>query len=268
MPELPEVETVARQLDPRLRGQRLQRVRLLDPLLGRPAVRPLLGARVVEVGRLGKQVVLHLDPPAGPPHYLAVHLRMTGRLIVTPRQRRVAQRHLRARLWLDHDALLFYDPRRFGTLTVARSLRELQPAGLDPVTRPLRPCALAALLRGSRQPLKAWLLRQDRLVGLGNIYASEVLFRAGLHPCRPAGSLSAGEVTRLARSVTEVLQQAIAHNGTTFSDFQTSRGVSGSYQRFLAVFQRQRQPCPRCGAPLLRLVQQGRSTFFCGRCQR
>ena len=275
MPELPEVETIARQLAPALQGRMVRGLTVLDPRLSLPPARAVVGRQVGAVGRLGKQVVLRLDagPGQGPrlgPRWFVVHLRMTGRLLWQPDPVPASLPHTRARLRLEGGALLFVDPRRFGTLALLDSLVPAQPRGLDPLAPEHSVERLAALLAGAgaRQPIKAWLMRQDRLVGLGNIYASEVLFRARLDPRREAGRLRSGEIARLHAALVAVLRAAIAHCGTTFSDFQDAHGVTGSYQHFLQVYQREGLPCPRCAAPVRRLVQQQRSTFFCPRCQR
>jgi len=267
MPELPEVETVARQLGHLLSGRSVRTLEILDPLLGPPGVASLAGRTVGGVRRLGKQVLLELDR-AGAPLWLAFHLRMTGRLIWREGGGRVSPRHLRARLRLEGGWLLFYDPRRFGTLHLCNSLAELEPAGLDPLSGELTDAALAGLLAGSPQAIKPWLLRQDRLVGLGNIYASEILFAAGIDPRRPARSLGAAEIRELRRGTRAVLERAIERCGTTFSDFQDARGLAGSFQDCLGVYGREGEPCPRCGTPVERLTQQQRSTFWCARCQR
>lgn len=302
MPELPEVETVVRQLAPAVTGRRLRAIDLLDPRLGQLDVESLCGRQVQSVSRLGKQIVVELRPmsPRGSgrtaistgrwgrvavrasevatvdssgPLWLAVHLRMTGRLLWQQDAVRgvegdgLSRTHQRARLWLDGGCVLFVDPRRFGTMVLVDDLRRLQPAGLDPLSDGFTPRTLAGLLGRSSQSIKAWLLRQDRLVGLGNIYASEILHEARIDPRRPAGELSSGEVKRLCRATVSVLERAVAACGTTFSDFEDAHGVTGSYQRYLAVYQREGEPCRCCGETVQRLVQQQRSTFFCARCQ-
>jgi formamidopyrimidine-DNA glycosylase len=271
LPELPEVETVARQLAPLLRGRVLRRIETLDPLLvvaNRHAAR---GCAVRNVTREGKQVSFLLGPPAAaaPSCRLLCHLRMTGRLIwIAAGETRHGTRHVRARLCFDGGCLLFVDPRRFGTLRVLPGATPAGPAALDPVSAACTAAALRRLLRGSRQELKAWLLRQDRLVGLGNIYASEILFTARLHPRRAAGSLDGSEVRALHRAVRAVLRRAIRHGGTTFSDFGDTHGLPGRFQRILSVYGRDGAACRRCGATVARIVQQGRSTFLCPRCQK
>jgi formamidopyrimidine-DNA glycosylase len=282
MPELPEVETVARQLAPLVSGRVVQRLEILDRRLGRIRT-SLRGLRISTVSRVGKQLVVEL---CGPPRrtrstgakghasdaadrlWLAVHLRMTGRLLWTPAGRAPPREHLRARLILAGGELSFVDLRRLGTLRIHRSRDALQAVGVEPLAAQLTSRVLADLLAGSAQPIKPWLLRQDRLLGIGNIYASEILHRAHIHPERPAGSLGATEARRLWLAVRQVLRAAIRHCGTTISDFQDARGRAGSFQRRLAVYGREGEPCRRCGGPVERRVQAGRSSYFCGRCQR
>lgn len=270
MPELPEVETVARQLAPLVEGRRLRQVQVLDPLL-RPlrAPRPYRDRRVERVFRSGKQVLFGLNGSS--PLFLAVHLRMTGRLIWTDEQR-LKPSHLRASLKMDRGQVLFIDTRRFGTIGWITDARQpLQTGGgglaIDPTTEQFTAEALASLLSTSSQALKVWLLRQDRLNGLGNIYASEILYQARLSPRRMARTVRGREVERLHAATRSVLQRAIDACGTTFSDFQDAHGVTGSYQQYLAVYGREGEPCPSCRTEIRRIVQQQRSTFFCPQCQ-
>jgi formamidopyrimidine-DNA glycosylase len=272
MPELPEVETVARQLDPLISGRTVRSLRICDRLLGSIAAGRLRGSRVSKVFRLGKQVVLEFERKTRSASrlWVSVHLRMTGRLIwrsCSPRCSPAEVPHLRARLALEGGLVDFIDPRRFGVIQLTADLGRLQPAGADPTGRGFTPALLRSLLAGSRQEIKPWLLRQDRITGLGNIYASEILARSRLHPARPAGSLSGAEVRRLHGSTVTILRRAIRHCGTTFSDFQDTGGESGSFQVFLTVYGHEGDPCRRCRTPVIRVVQQGRSTFFCPVCQ-
>lgn len=269
MPELPEVESVARQLAPRLRGRTLRQVELLDPRLHDADPRPALGGTVERVARAGKQVELRFRG-AGQCRTvrLLCHLRMTGRLIWLADGETVHEtKHLRARLRFEGGELLFIDPRRFGTLRFVTADCELPARGLEPLSRGCTPARLAGLLAGSRQELKPWLLRQDRLVGLGNIYASEIAFQARLHPRRRAGSLRPEEVRRLCDAVRRVLRRAIRFGGTTFSDFADAAGRAGRFYSMLAVYDREGRPCRRCRTPVVRFVQQQRSTYCCPACQ-
>lgn len=270
MPELPEVETVARQLEQCVTGRTVRALLILDPLLRRGRAPAVAGRRVVAVARSGKRVLFELSPRPGRRErlWLAVHLRMTGRLIwrAGGQAGESRPRH-RARFAMDGGELLFADTRRFGTFDWYSRPSEAVPLGLDPLSAELTVAKLDELLDSSTQELKAWLVRQDRLAGLGNIYASEILHNARLSPFRPAGSLSPAEVRRLHDSTRRILKRAIDHCGTTFSDFQDARGIEGSYQRYLAVYDRAGLRCRRCRSPIERSVQQQRSTFFCRSCQ-
>jgi formamidopyrimidine-DNA glycosylase len=275
VPELPEVETVARQLAPLLVGRTVKRLEILDTKLlnvSRPGrVRAL---SIADVRRLGKWITISLK--GGKDLWIAVHLRMTGRLIfadgraekgATKNDSQQEDKHLRARLLLDQGELLFTDVRRFGEVRLLNDLAAITPKAIDPMSADFQPKRLAELLGKSKQELKAWLLRQDRLVGLGNIYASEILYRARLSPFRPAGELTTKEVGQLVKATRQILVKAVENCGTTFSDFQTAHGSIGSYQRFLKVYGREGQPCRRCSASVKRHNQQGRSTFYCEDCQ-
>jgi formamidopyrimidine-DNA glycosylase len=265
VPELPEVETVARQLKPLVLGRRVSCSQVLDrQKLDARGLSSVAGRTITDLFRQGKWIVIAF----GADLYCAIHLRMTGRLIFSEGER-AARRHLRLRLCFDDGAaLLFYDVRRFGDVRLLNSLQPIAGPGIEPLSRSLSLSRLQQLLAGSMQPLKVWLMRQDKLVGIGNIYAAEILFAAGLSPMRRAGELTPGEARRLHQETRRILQAAIENCGTTFSDFQTARGEIGSYQRFLAVYGREGEDCPRCGEAVTKIVQQQRSTFFCGRCQR
>lgn len=269
MPELPEVETVARQLAGVLPGRKVRGFDLWDTKLGPAARSDLNGCQIDSVFRIGKEVCLQFQPArkARTPFCLAIHLRMSGRLIWIPGPGPTRNVHTRATLWLVGGAVLFVDPRRFGTFRWLE-MGEITSggAGLDPTSVGFTPERLHDLLAGSRQPIKTWLLRQDRLVGLGNIYASEILHAAKISPFREAGSLEPAEIRRLYRSTVAILTRAIQNCGTTFSDFQDAHGVTGNYGRFLKVYEREGQPCDRCGTGIVRVVQAQRSTYFCPYC--
>jgi len=269
MPELPEVETVARQLAPRLIGRRIRRLRILDSRLRDGCTPRLSGRRIVDVARAGKQVLIEFSgaAPGGSGLWLTVHLRMTGRLIWDRRTRIAPAPALRARFTLDRGSLVFLDVRRFGTFTWHASHEAALPVGVDPLTPGFTVRRLRELLADSRQEIKPWLLRQDRLVGLGNIYASEILHASRISPFRAAGGLDAKESRRLHGATRRILERAIEACGTTFSDFQDALGVEGSFQQFLAAYGREAEPCQRCRAPIVRRVQQQRSTYYCASCQ-
>lgn len=276
MPELPEVETTARFLRPHLSGRAIVGVRALDyPPLVAPYSREgfaaaLLGGRVRDLGRRGKHLLLFLEDG----RVLAIHLGMSGRLLLFPRET-PPDRHTHAVLDLDDgNALHFGDPRKFGRM---RLLSAEEYAALDrrlgpePLSPTFTVQVLAQRLQARSQArLKALLLDQRILAGLGNIYADEALFRAGLHPFRPAGSLTPEDVGRLHQAIREVLEEAIAAEGTTLPDraFRFGTGTDGRFAVRLQVYGRAGRPCPRCGTTLRRERLAGRSTCFCPRCQK
>lgn len=266
MPELPEVETVARQLSARVEGRVIRRLTILDDLLRRETPPPLAGAVISSVFRAGKQVIFELTHDRRPPWWLAVHLRMTGRLLVHENPR-LSIPHLRARFRLDQGSLLFVDTRRFGTFGWRERHEDILPNAVEPLSRRLTPRRFRQLIGNSRSPIKTWLLRQDRLVGLGNIYASEILHEAHIAPQRHACDLDDEEIANLTRATKKILRRAIRNCGTTFSDFQDADGVEGSYQNYLFVYGRDGEGCRRCDGTIEREVQQQRSTFYCRRCQ-
>ena len=284
MPELPEVETVARQLREVLRGQKIYGVEVLDSKLNLGFEQELLqGVTVAEVFRVGKQVVLEVTK-SKKRSYLAVHLRMTGRLIwvaKTPGTKGPKHgdgtfyfpqpaeiKYIRARISMTDGELQFIDVRRFGTFKTSATLAALKPQGLDPLLDTYDQEQVRRLLAKGMQPIKTWLLRQDRFVGIGNIYACEILYAAAIDPERKANSLHSEEIRPLLHHTKRILSRAIRHCGTTFSDFQDSKGELGSYQRFLKVYDREGESCQKCRSEIVRIVQQARSTFYCPTCQK
>ncbi|MCC6954635.1 MAG: bifunctional DNA-formamidopyrimidine glycosylase/DNA-(apurinic or apyrimidinic site) lyase [Deltaproteobacteria bacterium] len=281
MPELPEVETVARQLDRRMRGARLRDITVLDRKLSTDVLEAT-GGRIVRIYRSGKQVVFELGFGRAAPRFLVVHLRMTGRLVWTDQKGSydsegmmtndgfdASTKSLRAKLRFDRGELFFFDTRRFGTLTHHSNVSDFAPRGVEPLSADFTTEQLHAMLRRAKQGVKAFFMRQDRIVGVGNIYASEILFRAGVSPKRSCHTLKRAEIEKLYAALRKVLSDAIAHSGTTFSDYRDSHGKSGSYQFRLAVYDRQDETCRKCRqAKIRRIVQQQRSTYFCPTCQR
>jgi len=272
MPELPEVETIARKLGNTIAGKRIVGVRLSGKALRRPVpadfARRLQGRTVRAVHRRGKYLIVEMTPPA----YWLIHLGMSGRLRYTGAPLR-RSRHTHAVIrFAGGDELHYCDPRRFGLLDVyelekLEALPEIRRLGRDPLHSKIGVAGFWAELRRSRTEIKAFLLDQRRIAGVGNIYASEALFLARLHPARRCHTLKRGEAAALIRAVRRVLRAAIDHRGTSFSDFTDSDGELGEHQDFLRVFQREGEPC-RCGrAVIRRLRQANRSTYYCPRCQ-
>lgn len=279
MPELPEVETIRRTLAPRLTGRVVREVQVATPAVwrrGDPAALP--GCRVLGVGRRGKHLLIPLERPdaggagGGAGLVLHVHLGMTGRLLFVPRGGPLPECHLHARLAFDGGELCYQDTRRFGYLEVLPpEALEGDPGlrlGPEPLDPPVTARRLREVLAGRRAPVKAVLLDQRVLAGVGNIYADEALHRAGVNPLRPAGELGEGEVAAVAEALREVLEEAIAARGTTFSDYRDGEGRPGGFGPRLRVYGREGEPCPRCGHPVTRGRLGGRSTYFCPCCQK
>ena len=271
MPELPEVETIRRQLAPHLEGRTLLDVEILDPRWTRPesprAVMDGLRGRVVEeVGRSGKYLVWRLTGE----RFLLIHLRMTGALLFDPP---VDPPHTRVRFALDAGHRVAYnDPRRFGTghLVVGYDARDAylsERLGIEPMTPEFTVDHLRETARGRRAPVKAFVLDQRRIAGVGNIYADEALFRARIHPLRPAGSLTRPQLEALREAIEFALAAGIDAKGATIDDFRHVDGAQGSFQDLFQVHQRAGRPCPRCGAIIRKLVVGGRGTYVCERCQ-
>ncbi len=271
MPELPEVETIRRDLAPLVVGRRIVAFHVAPGgerlLAGVPAAAlraQLVGRRLTALGRRGKYLLFHLDDGA----VLIVHLRMTGALF----HRQPADPpdpFLRARLLLQGGAeLRFTDIRKFGTWQVVADAAEtLAHLGPEPLGRAFTAEALWAALRGRTAPLKSALLNQERVAGLGNIYVDEALFEAGLHPTVPAGSLRPAERARLHAAIVRVLRQGVRRRGASFRDYADGLGRRGRQQHYVRVFRRTGQPCDVCGAPIRRTVVGGRATHWCPRCQ-
>lgn len=270
MPELPEVETYARDLAALLPGRRFTGARVDWPNqipLNSPASLDagIRGQTVTSVSRRGKYLVLRLSRDT-----LLVHLKMSGRLQLAPAAD-PPNPHAHIVFGMDRgDELRFHDPRKFGRIyLLADPAPLLGPLGPEPLDEALTPAAFRARLAGRRGRLKPLLLDQTFIAGLGNIYVDESLWAARLHPLRTADSLEPGEIDRLYRAIREVLVRAIEARGTSFSaaGYRDLTGNPGEMQGTLAVFRRTGAPCPACGAAIARLTVGQRSTHVCPRCQ-
>ena len=291
MPELPEVETIRRQLAPLVEGRRLRRIEVLDPRWSRPLApheleQALAGRRIERLGRRGKYLVWSFEGDV----HLAQHLRMTGSVLADPDPEPA---HTRVRMELGParrgagaaaaaagtatDArrtrrLAIVDPRRFGTgeLLLGGDALEAffaERLGLEPFDAGFTAEHLRALAKGRTAPIKAFLLDQHRIAGVGNIYADEALFRAGVHPRRPAGRLSREQYARLRESVIAALDAGIDARGASIDDFRHVDGVRGSFQDQFLVHLREGEPCVVCGSPIVKMVVGGRGTYVCETCQ-
>jgi formamidopyrimidine-DNA glycosylase len=273
VPELPEVESIRAQLEPLLRGRRLERVEIRDPRLTRPldpaaVARALEGERVATVDRRGKYLIVRFQSGRS----LLIHLRMTGNVRVAPRGEPAGHPHERAVVRLDDGSDVSYrDVRRFGTWLVVDDA-DLEPylaerIGSEPLESSFGRAALARGLAGRRAPIKAALLDQRTVAGLGNIYADEALWRARVHPLRPARDLEANEIARLHRALRDALRMGISRQGATLSNYATPDGERGAMQDEFRVYGRAGEPCPRCGTPIEKIRAAGRGTWYCPSCQ-
>jgi formamidopyrimidine-DNA glycosylase len=277
MPELPEVETIARGVDERLRGDRIETTWFSgkpEPFKSSPQLmaKELPGRRIERVHRVGKHIVFDLEKGKGPGLQWIVHLGMTGRLLVADPATPVPP-HTHAVLHLKSGReLRFVDPRRFGRMALhGVSPKKTKPkrfegTGQEPLS--ISAADFAALFRPRRTSIKAALLNQKLLHGVGNIYADESLFRAGIRPRRMARHLKRAELDRLHASLQSVLKEAISLGGSSVSDYVDAAGVAGFFQLEHRVYLRTGQPCLVCGAPIRRMVLAGRGTHYCLHCQR
>jgi formamidopyrimidine-DNA glycosylase len=292
MPELPEVETIRRGLERCLRGARISRVEIREPRLRRivdeDALRALVGRKIEGIARRAK----YLLADVGGGLVWLMHLGMSGRLLLVPTDAPAGE-HEHVRIEFDRPisrrdvararwsrtapaeqpaeiALCYRDPRRFGWMRVARAeaLDELAGLGPEPLNGRLRAETLRARLRGTRRDVKSALLDQRVLAGIGNIYANEILFHAGVRPTRRCHRLRHAEVESIVRATRSVLRDAVARRGTSFSDYFDSDGIPGSFQEMLTVFDRAGLPCRRCGSAIKRRPHGGRSSFYCAVCQK
>jgi formamidopyrimidine-DNA glycosylase len=275
VPELPEVETIRRQLAPLVEGRRFEGVEIDDPRLTRPldredVARDLEGELVNELDRRGKYLIFRFESGRA----LLIHLRMTGSLRHTePNAESIPDSHRRAVVTLDDGSAVSYrDVRRFGTWLL------LEPedvdvyvdarVGREPLGEAYKARHLAESLRGRRAPVKAAILDQRTIAGVGNIYADEALWRARVHPLTPADALTPEDVRALHRAIRRALERGILRQGSTLSDYRRPDGENGTMQDEFKVYGRGGEPCARCGTPIDKIRVAGRGTWYCPSCQR
>jgi len=258
MPELPEVETLCRQLEKVIVGLRVRSVMIRDPKLGEQ--RGLEGKKVVRVRRLGKKIAVEFADCTR----LLIHLRMTGRLLWTVEEEKIP--HTRMAISLDRGNLYLVDPRRFATVSsdscggTAEGADGTKIVGLSAED-------LMTKARGKRRSVKTFLMDQRLVEGIGNIYACEILHHSRINPSKKAGDLTPGEWTKIVRSMNVILKKAVNCRGTTISDWRDLYGLPGEFQQKLRVYGRKGMPCFRCGSTVVRIVLNGRGTFYCPSCQ-
>ncbi len=283
MPELPEVETIRRQLAPIVEGRRIRKVEIMDPRWSRPLApqelaEAITGRRIISLGRRGKYLLWELEGDV----HLAQHLRMTGAVLADADPE---PPHTRVRIELGARGgaakgspgaravrLAISDPRRFGTgelLLGGEALDAFLSArlGVEPFDEEFTAAHLRSVMRGRRTPVKALLLDQRRIAGVGNIYADEALFGAGIHPRRAAGALTLAQTTRLRETIIQALSAGIDSKGASIDDFRHVDGFRGSFQDRFMVHLREGEPCVKCGGTIVKMVVAGRGTYVCESCQ-
>ena len=272
MPELPEVEVIRQGLAPLLHGRRILGVTLGEKRLRRESspgelTQWLPGRVLLKLERRGKYLVFRLEGGVT----LLLHLGMTGRLLLSPAPSPALPHVHIIWQWEGGLELVFQDVRRFGQVLVfppGADPEPLRQVGREPFSRTVTPEWLAAQARGRSRTLKNFLMDGRVLAGIGNIYASEILFATRLHPATPAGRLAPADWTRILKETRRILRAAIAKGGTTVSDYLNSRGETGLFQLELLAYGRAGEPCRTCGQAISRISQGGRSTFFCLHCQQ
>jgi len=271
MPELPEVETIRRHLEPFTVGRRLERLEVFDPMWCQPAPPETLddavrGRRIESLGRRGKYLIWTFEDEV----HLVMHLRMTGNLLIMGDQQ---PPYTRVLLPLDSGETLAYtDPRRFGTGVVllgddARDDYFKQRLGVEPLSPDFTTDYLRAVARKRKQPVKAFLLNQERIAGVGNIYADEALFKSRIHPERPVGTLKRDQLEALREAVIESLEAGIDSRGASIDDYRNPDGAEGMFQTKFQVHLREGEPCIRCGSIIVKMRAAGRGTYVCETCQ-
>jgi formamidopyrimidine-DNA glycosylase len=273
MPELPEVETIRRNLVRTVKGKRISRVTVYQPaMVKREVTHTVLAKRargrtIIAVKRRGKALLLLLDST----DVLVFRLGMTGQMLWSnPRQPVRRDKHTHVVIDFGRgERLLFRDSRRFGEvyITAKANIEHILGMGAEPLCRSFTPLVLQRIT-DSAVRIKQLLMDQKRIAGIGNIYADEILFESGIHPCAPARTIRVMKLPALHKAICSILREAIACQGDTVSDYRTAFGESGSYQCHHRVYQRQGEPCLRCGTAIERIRLGGRSTHYCPKCQK
>lgn len=264
MPELPEVETIRRDIEPYIAGRIIKAVKalrarnVLKGISAKGLQKALKGQRIEKVERRGKFLIFKLASG----NCLVIHLGMTGRVLKSP------DRYVKVTFTLSGGRFFYFsDIRMFGKVSFYKEYPVLK-LGPEPLADDFTAARLVELLRGRGGNIKALLLNQKFLAGVGNIYASEALFRAGINPRHRAASLKVPEIIKLHQALRQVLSEGIKYRGTSVSDYRDAEGKAGGYQHRLRVYDREGRPCLRCKTPIRRMVIGQRSTYYCPKCQR
>lgn len=285
MPELPEVEVISSTLNNKLKNLVVKKINILDKTrLPKPPL-SLADYKIRKIYRLGKTIIIHFNK-AKENIYLELHLRMTGRLLfqksskkellepntlvykILSKNQKNTKNHIRAQIDLNKGILLFIDPRKFGTFFWHKTEPKLKNNSLDALDPTLNLITFTSLLaKYGKKNIKNFLMDQKSIVGIGNIYASEILFLTKLSPNITLSEIPNTKHSNLLTNIKKVLNLAIKNNGTTFSDYQRDDGSSGNFQNLLKVYGREHQPCKACKTPIKRITQAQRSTFYCPKCQ-
>jgi formamidopyrimidine-DNA glycosylase len=277
MPELPEVETIKNQLKKHLVGKRIVSIKVLDKKIYQTVTQAgtenLSGKKVTDIYRRGKVLIVELENN----HYLAFHLKMTGKLILKKQNQQLKvlrSKHSRAIINFSHNLkLIFSDLRRFGWFKVfSGKIKEdqliKQKLGPEPFSKNFSLSYLKVELKKSKRPIKLFLLDQSKIAGIGNIYASEALYLANINPKRISNTLMGKEIVKLRKAILQVLQKGITLGGASDNDYLNAYEEEGEYQKHFLVYGRENKPCQECGAKIIRIKQGGRSSFYCKICQK
>ena len=267
MPELPEVETIRRDLEKNILRKTFRSVKILDPLVVRSPhkdfIRNITGAQIHSIIRKGKALLIELSKE----NFLLVQLMMTGQLLTQSQ----SDKHTRVHFdFTDGSRLLYNDQRRFGQLRLIKDFTEvkyLNILGPEPFEKGFSAAYVFEKTRGSRRPIKNLLLDHTFVAGIGNIYACEILFRCGINPQRLAGRVTQAQAQGIYQQSVEVLREAIKNRGSSIRNYRDAAGEKGKFNRLIQVYGREHQACPKCQRSILRVVQAGRSTFYCSKCQ-
>jgi len=271
MPELPEVETIKNEITPHLLGQRITDVNLLWEGIARhisleELCSNAIGKVINSISRRGKYLILKLDNNG---KFLIFHLKMSGSLLLRPASAEIPK-YTRAIIQLDNGTKIFFrDPRKFGRIWLVDKSEEITgELGPEPLENSFTPECLAQILAKRHGPIKALLTDQTLIAGIGNMYADEALFAAGIHPLRAGSSLTENEIKRLHRAIQQVLEAGIYHKGASIVNYYRPDGSEGTAHNEFKVAHQRGKPCPVCGGPVERILVRGRGTYFCPKCQK